>query len=44
MNPGDYTLHRDRLASTRDIVHQMANLLLQKRSQDQAHPITIGQR
>jgi hypothetical protein len=32
------------LAPTKDTVHQMANLLLQKRSQDQANPMTIGQR
>jgi hypothetical protein len=32
------------LAPSKDTVHQMANLLLQKRSQDQAHPTTIGQR
>jgi hypothetical protein len=32
------------LAPTKDTVHQMANLLLQKRSQDQTNPTTIGQR
>jgi DDE superfamily endonuclease/helix-turn-helix, Psq domain/Tc5 transposase DNA-binding domain len=43
----EWVLSMDRrgLAPTTDIVHQMANLLLQKRSQNQANPPpTIGQR
>jgi hypothetical protein len=42
----EWILSMDRrgLAPTRDIVHQMANLLLQKRSQNQDPCVTVGQR